>query len=81
MINQAVQPNPDSEDHDGLPALNVKESFMSFDSKINGSGKRQYLIYFALYRIADDGETQNLYGYYCSQLNMSIIRKGKDTSN
>lgn len=58
----AVQPDPKSSD--GLPALKVKENFLSLDSKVAKKGKEAFLVYIALYTLADDGETQNLYGYY-----------------
>lgn len=58
----AVQPDPKSSD--GLPALKVKQSFLSLDSKVANKGRESFLVYIALYTLSDDGETQNLYGYY-----------------
>lgn len=58
----AVQPDPNSPD--GLPAVKVKQSFLSLDSKVSKKGKEAFLVYIALYTLASDGHTQNLYGYY-----------------
>lgn len=58
----AVQPDPKSPD--GLPALKVKQNFLSLDSKVAKKGKEAFLVYIALYTLGDDGETQNFYGYY-----------------
>jgi nematocidal protein AidA len=73
--DNAVQPDPDSASYDGLPALKTKENFMSMDSKIQGSGKRNYRVFFTLYRLADDGETQNLYGYFYWDFKLRIFQK------
>lgn len=64
VLNQAIQPDPNSNSFDGLPAIKVKESFISWYSPINGKGSNKYRICFALYQLDDDGETQNLYGYF-----------------
>lgn len=74
--DKAAQPDPDSASYDGLPALNVEENFMSLDSKIQDSGKMNYRICFALYRLTDDGETQNLYGYFYWDFKLKIYLKG-----
>jgi nematocidal protein AidA len=62
--NYAAQPDPNSPSLDGLPALKVKQNFLSLDSKVKQSGVEAFLVYIALYTLADDGQTQNLYGYY-----------------
>lgn len=64
MLDNAVQPDPHSASFDGLPALHVQQTFISCDSTILSSGTESYRIYFALYTLADDGTTQNLYGYF-----------------
>jgi hypothetical protein len=74
-MDNAVQPDPDSASYDGLPALNVKENFMSLDSKVQDSGRKNYRIYFALYCLTNDGETQNLYGYFYWDFKLKIYLK------
>lgn len=58
----AVVPNTTTQN--GLPAGNTSVNFTSLDSKISGQGVENFYVYFALYTLANDGETQNLYGYY-----------------
>jgi len=62
--NYAAQPDPNSPSYDGLPAIKVKQNFLSLDSKVKQSGTEAFLVFIALYTLADDGQTQNLYGYY-----------------
>lgn len=58
----AVMPNSDTPN--GLPALQTKINFSSFDSKIKQSGTEDFYVFFALYTLAPDGENQKLFGYY-----------------
>lgn len=58
----AVQPNTTTDT--GLPAVNVAQNFLSLDSKVATSGTEAFLVYIALYTLANDGVTQELYGYY-----------------
>lgn len=60
----AAQPDPDSPSMDGLPAKKVSQSFQSLDSKIRQAGVENFYVYIALYTLANDGQTQDLYGYY-----------------
>lgn len=60
----AVMPNADSPSGNGLPALQTKLNFSSYDSKVRNSGTEDFYVFFALYTLADDGETQNLFGYF-----------------
>lgn len=69
--DQAVQPDPKS--YDGLPALHVKENFISMDTEIQNTGRKKYRVCFALYDLANDGETQNLIGYFYWDLKMEIV--------
>lgn len=55
---------PDPSSLNGLPALNTFESFTSLDSKVARAGTENFYVYFALYTLASDGETQQLLGYY-----------------
>ncbi|AMO99935.1 inclusion body family protein [Collimonas arenae] len=58
----AVIPNSDSPN--GLPAVQVKTNFSSFDSKVKNAGTEDFYVLFALYTLSDNGENQNLFGYY-----------------
>jgi len=79
VMDNAFQPDPESASYDGLPALHVKENFMSLDSKIQSSGQKNYRICFALYRLTDNGETQNLYGFFYWEFKLKIYLKVNDT--
>ncbi len=59
---RAVMPNDDSSD--GLPAAPTRLTFASYDAKVEKGGTEDFYVDFALYTMADDGETQTLYGYY-----------------
>lgn len=60
--NRAVQPNPDQPN--GIPPVTTVQNFTSYDSKIARSGTENFYVYIAVYTLADDGQTQQLYGYY-----------------
>ncbi|AMP00622.1 inclusion body family protein [Collimonas arenae] len=68
----AVAPNPDSQN--GLPAIQRKSIFSSFDGKIKNSGTQDFHILFSLYALADNGEQQDLFGYF--RWNPSITVNG-----
>lgn len=59
---KAVVPNPGS--INGIPPVQASINFSSLDSKISSAGTENFYVYFALYTLASDGETQQLYGYY-----------------
>jgi hypothetical protein len=58
----AVVPDPDTPN--GLPAKKLLVDFTSLDSRVRKAGRENFYVYFALYTLADDGETQKLLGYY-----------------
>lgn len=60
--NRAVQPDPDQ--LNGIPPLQVQQNFTSYDSKIARGGTENFYVYIALYTLAGDGQTQELYGYF-----------------
>lgn len=60
--SHALQPNPSA--LSGIPPLNVSQNFLSLGSQVASSGTEQFQVYFGLYTLNDDGETQSLYGYY-----------------
>jgi hypothetical protein len=55
---------PDVTTTNGLPAKTTLVDFTSLDSQVVKYGKENFYVYFALYTLADDGETQKLFGYY-----------------
>ncbi|MDQ7981742.1 AidA/PixA family protein [Paraburkholderia sp. SARCC-3016] len=59
----AVQANPDSANHDGLPALHVNASFQSLESKILAYGTEHILFDFALYTLSESGQKHVLFSY------------------
>ncbi len=58
----AVRPNTGT--LNGLPAVTGPDNFISLDSRVQAHGVENFYVYFALYTLAEDGETQKLYGYY-----------------
>lgn len=55
---------PDVTTTNGLPAKHIVMDFISLDSRVAKAGTENFYVYFALYTLGSDGETQNLYGYY-----------------
>ncbi|HEX2926291.1 MAG TPA: inclusion body family protein [Ruminiclostridium sp.] len=47
-----------------LPPNKVTMDFISYDSKVAMGGTENFYVYFALYTLDDNKETQNLFGYY-----------------
>jgi hypothetical protein len=58
----AVMPDPNTAN--GIPPTQQKITFASYDSKIRQAGTENFYVYIAVYTLASDGETQNLYGYF-----------------
>ncbi|MCA8273309.1 inclusion body family protein [Burkholderia sp. AU30280] len=68
-LRQRVYPleaaaQPDSRQRDGMPALHRPRSFEVLDTRITGKGTENFWVWFGLYELGDDRETQNLVGYY-----------------
>jgi len=64
-IKNAVQP--------GLPIPGYYDGkFISYDSKVVRTGTETLNVIFALYTLSDNGQTQELYGYYCFDVTFSI---------
>ncbi|MEO7065481.1 MAG: inclusion body family protein [Rhodanobacter sp.] len=55
---------PDSSTSNGLPAIQAKVNFSSFDSKVSNAGVENFYVFFALYKLSDNGENQELFGYF-----------------
>lgn len=60
----AISPDPDSPSNNGLPGKAGVGNFISYESKVRGSGVENFYVRFALYTLGDDGNTQELLGYY-----------------
>ena len=60
--NHAVMPDP--KQPNGIPPTQQKISFASYDSKVSSGGTEKFYVYIAVYKLADDGQTQDLYGYF-----------------
>lgn len=60
--NKAVMPDPTTSN--GLPALQAPISFSSYDARVSQSGTENFYVFFALYTLGSDGQSQNLFGYY-----------------
>lgn len=58
----AVMPDPDTAD--GIPPLQGSRTFSSLLSRVKSHGTEDVQLSFGLYALADDGETQELFGYY-----------------
>ncbi|SDH02264.1 Inclusion body protein [Paraburkholderia phenazinium] len=64
-----VRPDPDSPDHNGLPALKSEASFLSFESKVKALGNEVLEMTFALYAFNATRTRQEPYGYYsCNRI-------------
>ncbi|NML35198.1 AidA/PixA family protein [Paraburkholderia antibiotica] len=68
----SVEPNPDSENYDGLPAIETTSHFSHLNSRIQDYGTQHIDFKFALYTLSDDGQTQRLYGYYRCRLSATV---------
>lgn len=64
---------PDVNTKNGLPAKSAEGNFIRLGAKVAKSGTGNFHISFALYTLADDGETQKLLGYYCWDPAITVI--------
>ena len=62
-LNGAVQPDPDSV-YGGIPPVHVRINFSSLNSTVKSTKREALTVSFALYTLADDGQVQQLFGYY-----------------
>lgn len=68
--SSAVTPDPEVET--GLPPGHASIDFSSLESRTKGHGEETLTICFGLYALAKDGETQELFGYYCSHPSLTV---------
>jgi len=59
----AVMPDPTKPD--GLPPARQSISYTSYQAEVQQAGKASFSVYIAIYTLAEDGQTQELYGYFC----------------
>ncbi len=68
----AVIPDPGSEN--GLPANHIALSFSSLDSRVSKRGTENFYVDFALYTLSENGEDQELLGYYYWDPTISVAQ-------
>ncbi len=66
----AVVPNMDTQN--GLPPSNIRRNFISYNSKVRRAGCEIFYVQFGLYQLAEDGQTQQLKGYYYWDLGITV---------
>lgn len=59
--SKAVQPGTGG---NGLPATFYSRNFMTLSAKVKASGRANLLVNFALYKLSENGQEQQLAGYY-----------------
>ncbi len=64
LVTRAHAVMPDTTTSNGLPPVTTSMNFTSLDSRVAKAGTENFYVYFALYTLAADGETQQLFGYY-----------------
>lgn len=69
-----AQPDPDSPNRNGLPAVEREISFSSFESKIAAHGVERIDLAFALYALSGNGQDQEIFGYYRCELAVAVER-------
>lgn len=62
--HRAVMPDP-TKPPNGLPPTQQSISYTSYKVEIQQAGKANFTVYIAVYILAGDGQTQELYGYFC----------------
>jgi nematocidal protein AidA len=68
--NGAVMPKQGSPN--GLPATQTAITFSAYQSMVAGSGSEGFIVCFALYKLDDNGQKQNLVGYYGWDPNITV---------
>jgi hypothetical protein len=60
--SKAVMPDPNTPN--GIPPTLQPMTFASYDARVAKAGKEDFYVWIAVYQLAGDGETQQLYGYF-----------------
>lgn len=71
---EAVQPDPDSF-NGGIPPIYAEMNFSSLNSRFNALGVGVLNAAFALYTLAEDGQSQQLFGYYFWKFRVSVFEQ------
>lgn len=71
---EAVQPDPDSIDG-GIPPIDAEMNFSSLNSRFNALGVGVLNADFGLYTLAEDGQSQQLFGYYSWKFRISVFEQ------
>jgi hypothetical protein len=69
-LHGAVMPDPTKPD--GLPPARQSVSYTSYQVEIRQAGKASLSVYIAVYVLAGDGQTQELYGYFCWHSSVTV---------
>lgn len=64
MVTRAYAVVPVVDSSNSFNTTTTSITFYSYNSTVQKQGTESYIIQFALYTLAEDGETQKLYGYY-----------------
>nr|ADN15440.1 conserved hypothetical protein [Gloeothece verrucosa PCC 7822] len=70
-INRAFY---NSENPDGLPPKYESITSVSYEAKVSRAGTENLSVYIALYKLAKDGNTQELFGYFSWDFTIEISR-------
>lgn len=63
-VNRSGAVMPSTQTSNGLPPATGSVNFISLDSRVARNGTENFYVQFGLYKLADDGENQVLFGYY-----------------
>ncbi|MBS1159618.1 MAG: DNA-directed polymerase subunit beta [Proteobacteria bacterium] len=72
FLTRSYAVTPDPEVETGIPPGHTSIDFSSLESRTKGHGMEKLSICFGLYTLAKDGETQELFGYYCSRPSLTV---------
>lgn len=72
FLTRSYAVTPDPEVETGIPPSHTSLDFSSLESRTKGHGIEKLCICFGLYSLAKDGETQELFGYYCSHPSLTV---------
>jgi hypothetical protein len=70
-LHGAVMPDP-TKPPDELPPTQQSISYTSYKVEILQAGTASFSVYIAVYVLAGDGQTQELYGYFCWQPSVTV---------
>ncbi len=74
VVTRTGAVSPDTDTPNGLPAIHSALNFASWNTFVKKAGTEKMQVCFALYALAGDGNTQNLWGYYCWDASIMITK-------